>query len=308
MKKIIFIFLGVLLFQVSKSQNYFPFPTDTAKWSCLYWWYVPGTSILKNYKYIMKGDTILQGKQYKKIYVQQFFSTVMEKYIGGLREDSLRQIFFFPCDTHIDCGSGDWNSPHTFPTDTCESLLYTFHNLSIGMTVPVNSGATTIQIQEIDSVLIGSQYHKRYKILNSQFLSPDYWIEGIGSTKDLLSSFSYEFEWTLYTLCFEDSITYYINAPNGSDSCHYTDSGIKEDITNNINIYPVPAKEDLTIEWYEAGNNKAISILNLQGQILLQQPVHHDKTLIDISGLANGVYILKLNSIDKTTVALILKE
>jgi hypothetical protein len=74
---------------------------------------------------------------------------------------------------------------------------------------------------------------------------------------------------------------------------------------NNIAIYPSPATDNLTIESLQ---KLEIEILNIQGQIILQQSIPQGKTDIDISGLAKGIYILRLKSNDKSTLTKIIKE
>jgi len=74
---------------------------------------------------------------------------------------------------------------------------------------------------------------------------------------------------------------------------------------NNIAVYPNPAKDKLTIKSLQ---KSTIEILNIQGQIILQQQIQQGKIDINISGLAKGVYILRLSSNDKTEVTRIVKE
>jgi OOP family OmpA-OmpF porin len=71
-----------------------------------------------------------------------------------------------------------------------------------------------------------------------------------------------------------------------------------------VNIYPNPATNKLTIDSPKA----ILEILNIQGQSIIQQQIQQGKTDIDISGLAKGVYILRLCSNDKTEVTRIVKE
>jgi ligand-binding sensor domain-containing protein len=83
--------------------------------------------------------------------------------------------------------------------------------------------------------------------------------------------------------------------------------GIKEINNNgsNIVIYPNPATDKLTIE---SQHKSAIEILNIQGQIIMQQQLQQGKTDIDISGLTKGVYVLRMFSNDNTGVTRIVKE
>jgi hypothetical protein len=86
-----------------------------------------------------------------------------------------------------------------------------------------------------------------------------------------------------------------------------SEMGIKElnNNTSNIAVYPNPATNNIIIETLQ---KSTIEILNIQGQTVIQQQIQQGKTDIDISGLAKGVYILRLCSNDKTEVARIVKE
>jgi uncharacterized repeat protein (TIGR03803 family) len=87
---------------------------------------------------------------------------------------------------------------------------------------------------------------------------------------------------------------------------HPTGMGISElNLYNNISIYPNPSADYITVESLQ---HAVIEILNLQGQKIIQQQLKQGKTDIDISGLAKGLYILRLNDNDKIEVTKILKE
>ena len=70
-------------------------------------------------------------------------------------------------------------------------------------------------------------------------------------------------------------------------------------------IYPNPVSDNLTIDF---PLKATLEILNIQGQIILQQQLQQGKTAIDIRGLSKGICILRLNSSDKTEVKRIVKE
>jgi ribosomal protein S11 len=63
-------------------------------------------------------------------------------------------------------------------------------------------------------------------------------------------------------------------------------------------VYPNPSSGKIKIEvkQYSSLENTIISIYNVQGKLLFQQPLKKDKTELDISGLEKGVYILKLTN------------
>ncbi len=189
-----------------------------------------------------------------------------------------------------------------FPSDTTEYLLYTFNSLEPGMILPINSEVVEIEVLEIDSLLLNGIYRKRYKVEQGSLFGPDYWIEGIGSTKDLFAPFSEEFEWELFTLCYTDTLTYFINSPNGEDSCHYwLPTGINYHESKDVIIYPNPASQTITIHNRSDIGYETIQILNTSGQIVHTSVLQSKKTQIHINDLENGIYIIEVIGENRTT-------
>ncbi|HBG70799.1 MAG: hypothetical protein A2W93_00955 [Bacteroidetes bacterium GWF2_43_63] len=309
MKKFLLIFLVTMLASAGslKSQNYYPFPTDLANWNQYYWWNgAPTGQWGVNYQYIMEGDTVLGGKSYNKLYYKATDSPSASVFIGGLREDSLRQIYFFP-----DSSLQETGSPGTLTDYTTEHLLYTFNNLHAGDTLQIHQGVALIKVIAIDSVMIGTSYRKRYEIQNSNLLFyPEYWIEGIGSTKDLLSPFLYEFEWNLFTLCFSDTATYYINSPTGADSCHWDMTGLNEYNDEKIKIiaFPNPFRDFINIEVEDQTSSAAeVTICDMTGRTMLFTILQPNET-IDLRNLSAGAYLLKIRSDQQTGTSILIKE
>jgi len=78
---------------------------------------------------------------------------------------------------------------------------------------------------------------------------------------------------------------------------------------DNFILYPNPANHNITIENTSANNNEGlIFIFNLQGQLLMQQPMSQLKTDIDISGFANGMYFVKVKTDNVIKVKRFVKE
>jgi len=75
-----------------------------------------------------------------------------------------------------------------------------------------------------------------------------------------------------------------------------------------MHIFPNPASDVITVEIPSLTNSKMIAIYNVEGQLILQQPMLQAKTEINISGLATGIYVLKLYSDEKTRVTRFVKE
>jgi len=74
---------------------------------------------------------------------------------------------------------------------------------------------------------------------------------------------------------------------------------------DTLKVYPNPSSNNLTIK---TSQKSTLEILNIQGQLLILQQIQQEKSDIDISRLAKGVYILRLYSSDKTEVTRFVKE
>lgn len=80
---------------------------------------------------------------------------------------------------------------------------------------------------------------------------------------------------------------------------------LSQDITSAIVVYPNPANDFVTIE-YSSDEQVQMSILNLSGQIMYEQLLEDVETIIDISSLASGVYLIYVeNSISSTVERLL---
>lgn len=286
------ILISVMILQQSHSQDYVPFPMQNAIWNTLFYGQTSPTNIYTiNYQYKLMGDTVLNGTLYSKVYFTETNNKNPDEiYIGGLREDDMKQIFFFPVSQTLPTVA--W---HAFPNDTSEHMIYTFNNLEVGQILPVNADDKVIQVVSVDSVLIGDTYRKRYGIQNEGILALDYWIEGIGSTVEFLSAFTFEFEWSFYTLCFKiEEDTYYINSPDGDNYCHYMVGVDPVDIPN-FRIYPNPTTGPLNI-YSPFGGKTVVRVVNLQGQTILSSVVNDEVNQIDVDNLRPGLYFVQLQS------------
>lgn len=282
------------------AQSYYSFPTDTARWNCVYEGQAFGPPFYYlNYQYLLKGDTAISGLDYKKVFFRETDSPENESYIGGLREDENKNIYFYPTSQYLDFNSQAGG--RVFPNNTSEHLLYTFNNLVIDSILPINSEneSQQIQVYNIDSVLIGLDYRKRYWINQSNLLGEDYWIEGIGSAHDLLAPFADEFEWTYKTLCYTDSITY--NHIQFYESDCYVDNNIKIDEVYQEDNYffPNPTTGLLTIK-----NATKIEIYNCKGVRIESSR----DNVIDVTNFNNGIYIVKIYTNKGMQIRKLIKE
>jgi len=170
-KSILILVVLVMTFKFSNGQTnvYHPFPESDAIWVGTNWYMVDGslTIVDDDYNLYIGGDTTIGTYTYHKLYQNGFVSSIGPPdgyYYYGLYRSSFRQdvakrkVYLF------ENGS--------------DTVAYDF-NLNIGDTLPITClyvGFTNI-VQSIDSVLVSSQYHKRYWLDNNSAL-----IEGIGTT------------------------------------------------------------------------------------------------------------------------------
>ncbi len=75
-----------------------------------------------------------------------------------------------------------------------------------------------------------------------------------------------------------------------------------------VYIYPNPANDNITIESSIIIPKEIISIYNIQGKLLMEQPLLQTKTEINISNLSSGLYIVKINDNKSVMVKRIVKE
>ena len=74
----------------------------------------------------------------------------------------------------------------------------------------------------------------------------------------------------------------------------------------NLRLYPNPAREMLNISGLENREVKALSVYNLQGQLLINQ--YDDTSAIDVSGLSSGVYFVKIETAEGAVFKRFLKQ
>lgn len=140
------------------AQVYQPFPTGSTSWKIVRCFYFYPGGVHDEYTLIMDGsDTIHNGLSFKKIEISNHHQpgTVNDtiyptEFFGGLREFG-KQIFMWKI----------WASP-----DTTVKLIYDFNNENIGDTIYTNvlTGNPSLfghLITAVDSVLVGTQFHKR---------------------------------------------------------------------------------------------------------------------------------------------------
>lgn len=297
-----FCFLTLILTSMTQlsAQEYVPFPTDTAIWNQVYLGnYFPGDNYISNHTYLQQGDTVINETNYKKIYFRSQYPIDQEfEFIGGLREDDSKNIYFY-------ASSVDGNYWVNFPEYEAEYLLYSFNDLEVGTTIPTESLGQQPYVVGIDSILIQGNYRKTYEMDGALY---DIWIEGIGSSKDLLSSHANEFEWTLNAVCYTDNIVgTYIFEPY--DTCFVGQPDfVLESNAVNFKLFPNPVTNEFSLESDHFFQNGRISIFNSFGQVVLHDTFNGYVHQLNGEGLTQGMYFLFIRDGDQELRVRFLKQ
>jgi hypothetical protein len=84
---------------------------------------------------------------------------------------------------------------------------------------------------------------------------------------------------------------------------------IKTD-NNYFTVYPNPGTDNIIVEntFFSINNEGIVSIYNIHGQLLIHNTLLQKKSIINISNLEKGIYLLKLSCSDKTEIKRFVKE
>lgn len=280
--KFIFVFMILAPCTLRVHGQTYYFMNDSAEWKVDYS-YIPGNyeCFQCEYKYYLAGDTIISTIHYKKLRrsTLEQGSNFSDKYEGAIRQDTIaKKVFFY-----------GWNG---FPS---EELLYDY-SLDTGDTIQSWIGNDWI-IFAVDSVLIGSKFHKRMKYgigIGDDTLAL---IEGVGSENGLLQSlYDNMFESYAFLTCFSLSgnLLYTANQQfldnNGCDVSNPLHIPVNYGL-RSTRVFPNPAST--TIHLLLPSTATSITLFNLLGEKVKEEKVSGDSVTIDVSDLAIGMYVIR---------------
>lgn len=276
--KIILLLIFSLFSFNAISQTYHPFPANYGCWSYRYYDdnHLP-TNMFGSY--ILNGDTIISGINYKKISGCSAWSDCNS---GGIRESN-KIIYFRP------------------DTSSTEYVLYNF-NLNQGDTLfypfggGVFSNQDTLIVTYVDSVATTNGYLRQ---LHFGFVT---WIEGVGSFFYLLRpgmvapiSGNDQIE-----CMFGDSGGVYPGGP----CINCPPSGIEEvNYKKEVSISPNPFHKSATLQTSNEFANSELIILNILGEKVRQQDIYGRTTVINRDELFAGIYFYRLTNNKGYTVS-----
>jgi hypothetical protein len=252
-----------------------------------------GEFIEDTFFYFINGDTLIDTTLYQKIYrfTASYYNngvidTAQSQYIGGLREDTNKHIFFKPIEIYQSFS----NNAYIQNTTLDEFLLYRF-DLELNEEFYLNEFIFyPYTVAAIDSVMIDSNYRKQYLIdgLDSK------WIEGIGSETSLFGSLFNPFEGFEALLCYEDQNTMYYGSFNEFGRCTHFLVGLDENKNLPVRFFPNPAKNEVFIQKDSQERISTLTLINQTGQKVIYFTDDIEK--IDVSMLPRGVYIIMVTT------------
>jgi hypothetical protein len=295
MKKLLLII--ILLFSLSsKGQTsvYHPFPDSNGIWNMDFYLWAgcwPVSDLYQSYSYVLSGDTIINAVTYHKLNIP-FVQTTCSGfhtagYQGCIRQDtSIKKVFFIS------------------PNETTEELLYDF-NLQVGDTVHGVIQSWTGQLDtvvSIDSVLIGSDYRKRW-LINPPYNV--YIIEGIGSTYGVIEpspGYVTDLPGIAITCFKQDGQTLF---PDASTSCNVilsVENIPGDNFSVSFSPNPFHASATLSIHGNSVIKGAELNFFNSVGETIFTQNITGQSWVIERKNLPSGIYFYRLLNESKTEI------
>ena len=293
-----------------KEYQYIPFPTENAVWGEEQHY----TEMPPVYaRYILTGeDVVINELTYKKIY--QFSGREFDKntaqYIGGLREDNQKRVYFHePRDSAMP-GSGivvPELLAYDFGAEKGDTLVvdYQLEYFFVGDPRPKDS----LIVIGVDTVEIGGQMRRRmflewytHLIYDERYIIADSieWVEGIGNINNsLLRNLPTQVMGTRdYLICLTQNDEVIYKNPSYSD-CYPDFANIQEHQKeeHDISLCPNPAKEKITFRFSESGI-KQIKIYDIKGTLIDTIEVLNNAMEVEYktSNYKKGVYLYSVRN------------
>ena len=277
----------------SQDYEYIPFPDSNCIWSEKY---IPpmypdtgGSSIFYIYA-LFNEDTVINSIQYHKLYI--LYDSTIDKnnatYIGAIREDSTRKIYY----------KGEhlyWGIDSELLNENGEIQVYDF-SVEVGDTInnAIFGPDESLIISAIDTIEL---YTDSRRIIHFENFRDIHWIEGIGNERGLLStSGGYPTNGSYNDLiCFKknDTLVYLNSGYTGCFNFLSSISDHKSDKT--ISVYPNPVIGISIIDLAQSFD--ILEIYNCNGIQIVSKDIANLKSYKIISSQFNpGLYFFRVYS------------
>ena len=283
---IVMLFMSVY----TDAQQYHPFPEKNAFWTVVE--YVPGLDQYKVFIYTIKGDSVINGKHYKKIWKLDYEPDTQDTlwYLHSfIRQDTIQKKVWFI---------------RRYMDETTEKLGYDF-DVEIGDTVYLpafdyantgDSGFVVIEPLWDSTLLRNGEYRRNYSYLDLNGGFNIDAIEGVGTHRTPFPNLFYfdPFHQNEVTCHKVNDVYIYGSDPQPNECGFWLD--VKETMAvGTVKIKPNPCDSYVDILFPDNNNSDLeIKMINSFGRIVLQQNVSpQTKELrLNTSAYSNGIYII----------------
>jgi len=294
MKRTILLFILPLVWTAIFCQTnvYHPFPDSNAVWvQNRDGWFGTQCWIYHDQNLYISGDTLLGGLIYHKLYLNEYVSEFCSppntpfppyynfgEYYGAFRQDiTNKRVYMYQAGLAVP-----------------DALAYDF-NLSLGDTLPISCLNTNgdVFVHNIDSVLVGGQYNKRFWLTNGWSYNYPVLIEGLGSTWGAFAYFenpTNEWSENLWCVKINNQTTWTYNI---SYECSIITSIENLETPIYLAIYPNPFSSFTTIKTNTELKGVTLIIENSLGQEVRKQiNISGREIIVPSENLPSGCYLL----------------
>ncbi len=244
--------------------------------------------------YTIKGDTIINGKAYKKVFsfdILETFETsttvlnpipplhLMMMNLKGFLRDEGQKVYAITLNNNFSCLA---NIEY--------ELLYFVYNVGDTLYLCI-ADYPPYPFYMVDSIKYNAPPFNRKNIYSHGNVI----YQGIGTSVGLFEAFEVIDSWF-------NLERYSTNGTSGIGVI--TGNKNTKKTKHSFNIFPNPAKDKININYQDNENLSGtdICIRNAQGQLVLQRTLEQNITQIDISQLQQGVYVAKINHSDGSVI------
>jgi len=270
------------------AQTYIPFPDSNALWTIHY---SPRDDSEFRMQYIALkfGDTLISGMRYHKLYRSADSTITPKDYLGGVREDSSKRVWFL-------------FGYHGTATQN-EMVLYDFSRNAGDTLQPSdfngrNNWGIPLLVSSVDTQLIDGAPHRRLTLTPIGPTADWYtstWIEGVGNggRGPVFSSGTFPFNGIRSDLmCMNQDHRWIYHNPIFPECMYIKGLDVKSSgMCPAIQVFPNPV-QDLVYINNAAGNHHIIR--NYQGQIILDGVASSNRFSLSLKDLASGNYLLQV--------------
>lgn len=247
-----------------------------------------------SYQHYLSGDSIIGGYRYLRLYETGF---VMRTNSGNVICTTNNYSPCYQYFTHFDCAMirEDSAARQVFilmPGDTMEELFYDF-NMQAGDTVRGVIGGGINYVSAIDSVQVGTDFHKRYwvSVFGGNQLGYDSAYatitEGLGGSQGIMMPLMPVDSTFGNMICaYDQNVPVW---PANQPGCMLTTGTIN--VTSSpttFAVFPNPAHDQLEV--FTSGMPGDFALVDMQGRTVLNVPVQQARITLSLPELPAGLY------------------